>query len=195
MPPSVPHLDLSHGQVLWCLAGGREAVPPLPDQVRYLRQRGIPFAPSELGQGRGVRLSYGFYHFIEVGIAYEGLRLRIPPRYLAVLVDDRVRYRNLYREAYRQLAENPALLEAPAGRSRAMFGEEFYLRLHDRYSDTPGQITPVFEAGSSTARKFGDWVEQYEGQPDRDVIPLKARMVDLLRLAPAAPQTKPGPKG
>lgn len=195
MAPSVPHLNLSHGQVLWCLAGGREASPPLPDQVRYLRQLGIPFAPSELGQGRGVRLSYGFYHLIEIGIAYDALRLRIPPRYLAILVDDRTRYRNLYREAYRQLAENPKLFEAPPGRSCSIFGEEFYLRLHDRYSDTPGEITPVFEPGSSTARKFGDWVEQYEGEADRDVIPLKTRMLELLRLAKDAPITKPGPKG
>ena len=195
MAVSVPSLDLSHGQVLWCLAGGEEPSPPLPDQVRYLRQLGIPFDESELGQGRGVRVSYGFYHLIEVGIAAKGLRLRIPPRYLAMLVEDRTRYRNLYREAYRQLAVDPETFNEPPGRSRTIYGEEFYLRLHDRYSDTPGQINPVVGVDSAMTRKFGDWVETYEGEPDRDVIALKSLMVELLRLARVAPKTKPGPKG
>ena len=195
MTASVPHLELSHGQVLWCLAGGHEPSPPLPDQVRYLRQIGIPFAESEQGKGRGVRLTYGFYHFIELGIACEALRRRVEPRYLVMLVDDRARYRHLYREAYRELAASPALLNAAVDRSSPIFAEEFYLRLHDRYSDTPGRIVPAFEAESATARKFGDWVERYEGQPDRDVIAVKGLMLKLLRLARDAPVTRPGPKG
>src|SRR4249919_2094262 len=111
MAPSVPPLALSHGQVLWCLAGGKEPLPPLPDQVRYLRQLLIPFEESEMGQGRGVRLSYGFYHLIEVGIAHEGLRRRIEPRLLKMLVDERAGFRRAYRDAYLQLAKHPHLFE------------------------------------------------------------------------------------
>lgn len=194
MAIQVPVLTLSHGQVLWCLAGGRPASPPLPDQVRYLRQLGIPFDEAEVGQGRGNRLSYGFYELMELGMATEALRLRIPPRYLAAFSEDRKRYRHLYREAYSELAVRPAIFDSTE-RSRPMLEEEFYLRLHDRYSDTPGVIRPVFEANSDTGRKFGDWIEIYENEPPRDVIPVKAFMVVWLRLARVAPETSPGPKG
>jgi hypothetical protein len=191
MASSVPHLALSHGQVLWCLAGGKEPVPPLPDQVRYLRQLGIPFDESEMGQGRGVRLSYGFSHLIELGIAHEGLRRRIQTRFLKMLADERTGYRRLYREAYRELAPHPHLFEGNP-RSIPIFDDEFFLRLHDRYSDAPGKITV---AAVGPGRSPGDLVETYEGEEDRDVIALKALMVRLLSLAKIAPVTRPGPKG
>jgi len=194
MAESAPHLALSHGQVLWCLAGGKEPSPPLPDQVRYLRQRGIPFQESELGQGRGVRMKYGFYHFIELGIAHEGLKRRIQPRFLTMLVDDRARYRHTYREAYLELAKHPNLFEGNP-RSRSLFADDFFIRLHDRYSDTPGEITVVMQPEAGSGRRVGDLVESYEGEGDRDVIALKSLMLRLLGLARIAPVTRPGPKG
>lgn len=191
MPKPPLQLALSHGQVAWCLARGVEPSQLLLDQLRYLRQLGIPFEPKELGQGRGVRVTYGFYHFVEVGVAFEALRRRIQPRFLSVLVEDRARYRNLYDEAYRQIIKS---LERDE-KGIPIFEDEFYLRLHDRYSDTPGRIVPAMEKGDASARKFGDWVEQIEGQPDRDVIALKSLMAVLLRLAQHAPRTRTGPKG
>lgn len=191
MTLSVPQLALSHGQVLWCLAGGKKPSPPLPEQVRYLRQLGIPFDGSEMGQGRGVRLSYGFYHLIEVGIAHEGLRRRIQPRFLTMLVDERASYRRVYRAAYLELAPHPHLFEGNP-RSIPIFEDEFFLRLHDRYSDAPGKITV---AAVGAGRIPGDLIETYEGEEDRDVIALKSLMVRLLSLAKIAPVTRPGPKG
>src|SRR5688572_14464389 len=152
MTSSVPHLNLSHGQVLWCLAGGREASPPLPDQVRYLRQLGIPFAPSELGQGRGVRISYGFYHFIELGIAYEGLRRRIEPRFLKRLASDRVRHRQSYRAAYIELAAHPEIFEGDP-RERTLVEGEYVVRLHDKFSETPGEIVFAMALSPKPGRK------------------------------------------
>lgn len=190
--PNIPsQLALSHGQVAWCLARGVEPSQLLLDQLRYLRQLGIPFESSELGQGRGVRVTYDFYHFVEVGVAYEMLRLRMQPRFLLMLVEDRARYRNLYDEAYRQITKS---LEKDE-KGTPIFAEEFYLRFHDRNSDTPGLIVPVVKKGAASARKFGDWVEQVVGEPDRDVIALKSLMFVLLRLAQHAPRTRTGPKG
>lgn len=194
MAPLVPPLALSHGQVLWCLAGGHPPEPPLPDQVRYLRQLGIPFDASELGQGRGIRLAYGFYHFIELGVAFEGLRRRIQPRFLTMLAEDRTRYRNVYREAYRELAPHPQLFEGDA-RSVPIFQGEFFIRLHDRYSDTPGEITMVVTPAKGSGQRQGDLIEIYPGEGVRDVIALKALIVRLLKLAKIAPATRPGPKG
>lgn len=194
MSLSIPHLALSHGQVLWCLAGGKEPSPPLPDQVRYLRQLGVPFDDSEVGKGRGVRLSYGFYHLIELGVAHEGLRRRIQPRFLTMLVDERAGYRRLYREAYLEIAPHPHLFEGDP-RSIPMFADEFFLRLHDRYSDTPGEITVVVQPKRGSGRSAGDLVETYVGEEERDVIALKSLMLRLLSLARIAPVTRPGPKG
>lgn len=194
MSPSVPHLALSHGQVLWCLAGGKEPSPPLPHQVRYLRQLGIPFNESEMGRGRGIRLSYGFYHLVELGVAHEGIRRRIQPRFLTMLVDERVEYRRVYRDAYLELVKDPAVFERDP-RSRPLFENEFLLRLHDRYSDTPGEITVVTRPSAGSGATLGDLVESYEGEEDRVVIALKPLIVRLMRLAKIAPVTRPGPKG
>lgn len=194
MTASAPHLALSHGQVLWCLAGGKEPAPPLPDQVRYLRQLGIPFEESEMGRGRGVRLAYGFYHLIELGIAHEGLRRRIQPRFLTMLVDDRPKYRRVYRDTYLELAKKPTVFEGEP-RSRSVFDNEVLIRLHDRYSDNPGEISFVIQPPAGSGGTPGDLIELYEGEDDRVVIGLKSLIVRLLGLAKIAPVTRPGPKG
>jgi len=60
-------LSLTHGQVAWALARGQPPTALLLDQLRYLRQLGVPFSKSELGGGRGNRIHYGFDHLIELG--------------------------------------------------------------------------------------------------------------------------------
>ena len=67
MPTAVPEMSLSHGQVLWALARGRQPEATMVDEVRYLRQLGVPFRPAELGRGRGNRLRYRYEHLIEFG--------------------------------------------------------------------------------------------------------------------------------
>lgn len=186
--------SLSHGQVLWCLAGGRAPSTPLPDQVRYLRQLGIPFEASELGQGRGVRLTYGFYHYVELGVACEGLRRRVQPRFLKMLVEDRKKFRSIYRRAYLELANSPGLFEGNSG-TVPMFADDYFIRLHDRYSDTPGEINMVFESIPETGQARGDLVEDYPGDASRIVIAMKPLVVRMMRLANNAPVTRPGPQG
>jgi len=91
-------LSLTHGQVAWALARGEPPATLLIDQLRYLRQLGVPFSKSELGSGRGNRIRYGFNHLIELGVALFGLQRGLAPREVAgILVDHRAELRRCYR--------------------------------------------------------------------------------------------------
>ena len=188
----LPQLALTHGQVMWCLAGGREPKPPLPHQVRYLRQLGIPFDESEKGQGKGVRLTYNFYEFIELGIAQEALRRGAAPRCLTMFVDDRKRFKNAYRQAYAELA-GPSLYEGDP-RTRSGYESEYLIRVRDRFSSKAGEIYLSRQPEGDLEWRFGDLVELFEGE-ELIVIQLKSLMASLLGLAAIAPDIKPGRKG
>jgi hypothetical protein len=187
----VPRLSLSHGQVLWCLAGGNEPLPLLRDQVRYLRQRGIPFMESEQGKGRGVRISYNFYQFIEVGVAYNLLRQRIEPRLLENLIEERTLYRNAYRQAYLEL--EPALFEDDP-RLLSMLQNELTISLYDRYSKSPGKIEMSLDPSNLGEHPFGGLFELHSDGSRTAVIALKSLVLSLIKLARIAPMTRPGPR-
>src|SRR5215831_12019840 len=92
----IPALDLSltHGQVAWVLGRGQPPSAQLHDQLRYLRQLGVPFSKQELGGGRGNRIRYGLDHLIELGVALFGLQRGMTPREVAgILVDHRAELR------------------------------------------------------------------------------------------------------
>ena len=90
-------LSLTHGQVAWALARGRPPDALLIDQLRYLRQLGVPFSKSELGSGRGNRIRYGFDHLIELGVALFGLQRGMAPREVAgILVEHRAELHRCY---------------------------------------------------------------------------------------------------
>jgi len=72
-----------HGQVAWALARGQPPSEQLIDQLRYLRQLGVPFSKAELGAGSGHRIRYGFDHLIELGVAVFGLERGMRPREVA----------------------------------------------------------------------------------------------------------------
>ena len=92
-------LSLTHGQVAWALARGQPPTALLLDQLRYLRQLGVPFSKSELGGGRGNRIHYGFDHLIELGVALFGLQRGLAPREVAgILVEHRAELRRCFRD-------------------------------------------------------------------------------------------------
>jgi hypothetical protein len=193
MTTRIPTLALSHGQVLWCLAGGEEPSSQLVTRVRYLRKKlGIPFSDGELGAGRGVRILYDFYRFIEIGVAYEAMRQRIPPRLLEQLVDQRGSFHNVYRAAYAEIARHPSLFEGDP-RAFAIFEEDFLIGFSDHFSKAPGKVT-LATPDPSKGRRFGDLIEEDELGEGTAVIQLKSLMLRLLMLADAAPATRPGPK-
>lgn len=193
MASHVPPLALSHGQVLWCLAGGKPPTPPMPSQMRYLRVHGIPFADAEQGGGRGIRVTYNFYQFIEVGVAYEALRQRIPPRLLEQLATDRTKFRNAYRHAYGELVASGETFEDEPF-TRTWYDPDFFIRLRDQYSQEAGTIT-MASAENNRHYRFGDLIETTQDGQRLVVIPLKSVMLSLLKLAKIAPATRPGPKG
>ena len=92
-------LSLTHGQVAWALARGQQPTAIQIDQLRYLRQLGVPFSKHELGGGSGNRIRYGFDHLIELGVALFGLQRGMAPREMAgILVEHRAELRRCYRD-------------------------------------------------------------------------------------------------
>src|SRR6266446_919741 len=130
-------LSLTHGQVAWTLSRGLPPSQQLLDQLRYLRQLGVPFTKGELGSGRGNRIRYGFDHLIELGVAVFGLQRGMAPREVAaIVVNHRDEFRRRYRETLAALP--PAKFEADWVKSRGalvpLMRDEVFLRMHDRYS-------------------------------------------------------------
>ena len=51
--------SLTLGQVAWALARGQRPSDQLIDQLRYLRQLGVPFSKAELGAGAAIASATG----------------------------------------------------------------------------------------------------------------------------------------
>jgi hypothetical protein len=189
-------LSLTHGQVAWALARGQPPSAQLIDQLRYLRQLGVPFSKAELGGGSGHRLGYGFNHLIELGVAVFGLERGMRPREIArILVDHRAELRRCYRDTLAALPESA--FEAEWVKSRGVvvpIMNDRLLRLHDRYSERPGSFELV--PGDSLAAFFQlhTVTERYPGGQVRTLLPLTRLVIELVAWAREAPEIKPGPK-
>jgi hypothetical protein len=189
-------LSLTHGQVAWALARGRQPTALLLDQLRYLRQLGVPFSRHELGGGRGNRIRYGFDHLIELGVALFGLQRGMAPREMAgILVEHRAELRRCYRDI---LAALPAsAFEAEWVKSRGAvvpIMNETFLRLHDRYSERPGSCELVPGDPFDLLRQFATVTERYPGDELRTLLPLTRLVIELVAWAREAPEIKPGRK-
>jgi hypothetical protein len=187
-------LRLTHGQVDWALARGQPPSAQLLDQLRYLRQLGVPFSKPELGGGRGNRIHYGFDHLIELGVAVFGLQRGMAPREVArILVDHRAELRRCYRDT---LAGLPASdFEAEWVKSRGAMvpiRNEIFLRLHDRYSERPGSFQLVPGDPFALLAQFATVTEKYPGGEVRTVLPLTRLIIELVAWAREAPEIKAG---
>jgi hypothetical protein len=193
--PDIPKFKLSHGQVAWAVSGGREPQQSTLDTLRYLRQVGVPFTDDEQGIGRGRRLAYTFNHLIECALAVYVIQRGAKPRQVApFLVGDRKTLRKLYGDTYRDLPE--AALNADwvksRGRLRPILNGEQFIRVHERYRDTGGEVEMMtMEEIVSYSASFGDRVERYR---DRvfPLVPLKRVMIEAVAWALEAPVTRPG---
>lgn len=194
-----PQLSLSRGQLAWALARGEEPSDLLLSQIRYLRQLGIPFADGERGSGRGHRITYDFHDLMETGVAFEAIRLGLPPRLLHMLIEERAKYHAFYDFAYGELPE--AAWQSSWIRSKGkevpfLLKDELLIRMQGRFDDAPGKVTmtgldPDAPLGDLP---FGTLVEEIPGQEPRVVIPVKRLMLELVTYAKEAPATRPGPK-
>jgi hypothetical protein len=196
MATATPLLNLSHGQVLWALARGTRPQRQLIDQVRYLRLLGVPFRKTELGAGRGNRVRYRYEHLVELGVGVWALERGMKPQEVArFLVEQRKFLRSLYAKAFTDQPEKA--IEQPWVKSRgrlvAIIGDELFLRLHDRYSDTPGKIELLEQDEISSLADFFLLAEKYPGEKARTLLPLTRLALELAAWAREAPELKPGP--
>jgi hypothetical protein len=189
-------LSLTHGQVAWVLSRGLSPTPLLLDQLRYLRQLGVPFSKQELGGGRGNPIRYGFDHLIELGVALFGLQRGMAPReVVGIVVDHRAELRRCYRDT---LAALPAsALEAEWVKSRGAvvpIMDEIFLRLGDRYSERQGTFELVPGDAFAALVQLKTVTEKYPGGEVRTLLPLTRLVLELVAWAREAPEIKPGRK-
>ena len=201
MNAHIPPLALTHGQAVWTLCLGTLPAAPqrqlVLDELRYLRQLGIPFDERTRGEGRGHRLRYHYEELVELSVALYALRRGVRPKDIrACLVRQRTQLHPLYRQA---LEEQPnQALEASWVKSRGQIipclSTQLFLRLHNRYSDTPGTFDVI---GPDHAQGFGDLFGMRElfadGTP-QVLVPLTRLALELVAWAREAPETKPGRK-
>jgi hypothetical protein len=199
MPSRIPHLQLTHGQVAWAINHGQEPSPRLLHQLRHLRLLDIPFTQEEQNNGRGNPMRYGFDELIECGVALEAIGQGMKAIDVAgMLLKDRARMRKLYRETYH--AQPDGALTASwvksRGRIHVMQAEPVYLKMHDRYSDTPGAVEPLqVNEALAAGRSPGDMVERYPDGSSRYWIPLSRLVLELVAWAQDAPVKKAGRPG
>lgn len=203
---TVPTWQLSHGQAAWVIAHGRNPPRRVLDQLRYLRQLGVPFAEAERQPGRGNRVFYRYEEVVEMAVAIFAIRHGMRPGEAAeFLTQNREDCRKLFREALEQLAA--AALDASwiksQGREIPIMANEIFLRLHDRYSERPGAYETIMAeegAGSKAAKPdtapglesiFG-LAERYPGEESRILVPLTRIALEVAALAREVPEIRPG---
>jgi hypothetical protein len=120
MSSQISRFALTHGQVAWAISNGMPPSRHRLDELRYLRQLGIPFVKAELGGGRGNPLRYDYDHLIETGVAHFGMNRGLRPRELTILVEDRNSLRPMYRRAFREQPETAIESDWPVARDTAL---------------------------------------------------------------------------
>lgn len=198
MPQSLPDLNLTLGQVLWALGEGRDPDKLLRDQVRYLRQLGIPRKSADAAAGSGNRIRYDFHDLVELGLALTGLKLRFRPKDIKAGIDaDRERLHDAVELAWRELPEEVLEERWPKSRgtTKPILADDLYLRLHDRRSEQWGKLDMVgFDDDLTTGRQPFDAIERMPDGQILDVISLKRSIVPWVAWALEAPGIRTGPK-
>jgi hypothetical protein len=171
--------------------------PPLLDELRYLRQLGVPFTEAELGGGRGNRITYGYDHLIETGVAHFGMQRGMRPREIATyLVEHRNRLHLTYRKALREQPEGATEAEWVKSRGRLipLLEDEIFLRLPDRQSETPGKFEVLEQHELQSILQIGMLAERFPGEETRTLVPLTRLVLQLVAWAKEAPEIRPGRK-
>ena len=182
---------------LWTLNGGQPPTQLIIDQFRYLRQLGVPFEKSELGSGRGNRVQYRFDHLIESGVALYAIQHGMRPRDVSgYLIENRVPLRRFYREAFNNQPVGALNAEwvKSRGKQVPLLADELFLRLHDRFSLTPGRLDMLRSDELHVLAGFGSLVERFPAGEVRPLLPLTRLVLEIFAWALDAPTIKTGPK-
>ena len=185
-----------YGQVLWSLSHGQEPDQILKDQLRDLRQLGIPEASNTSSPGSGNRVLYDFHDLVELGIAAKGLELRFRPKdVVTAILDDRENFRKVITAAWQELPD-PALA-APWVKSRgktiAITQDEYYIRLHDRRSEHWGKLEYILPERLGHDLSPTTLEERFPDGETRSIIQLKQSMLPWVAWALEAPEPRRGP--
>jgi hypothetical protein len=167
----------------------------LRNEVRYLRQLGVPHAEEAVGEGRGNRIFYGFDELIECGVALYAMRRGIKIADAAgLLIKERATFRRLYRNAFLTQPEEALTADwvKSRGRISSFIDEECFLRVHNRYSETPGNYELVTPGNKVAGADFFNMVEKFKDDDSRVLVPLKKLVLELVAWAKAAPEIRPG---
>jgi hypothetical protein len=71
--------------------------------------------------------------------------------------------------------------------------DDLLLRLHDRFSSTPGKFEVMRQDEIQDVEGFAGMVERFSDGGSRRLIPLTHLVQRLVRLSEEAPATRPGP--
>ena len=195
----IPRLHLSLGQIAWAINLGEPAPKHLLERLNYLRQLGIPFKRDERGAGSGNRVGYGYDDLIECGVALFALENGMKPADVSkVLVGERAHSRKTYRKALQVVPDSA--LSAPWVKSRgkigALIANEIWLRLHNRYSDTPGtmEVLDPSQADPPAGASPFDPVERFADGLTFRWVPLTRLALQWTAWALEAPEIRTGPR-
>ena len=194
---TIPTLHLTHGQVAWAICDGQPPDAKTLDQLRYLRQLGVPFPASKLGVGRGNRLTYHYNELIECGVAIWALRRGVRPRQAAdFLVAERAPLRKIYRQTLRD--QDDSAIGEPWVRSRGKviptLNADNFIALYKK-GNRPGttfETMTLAEAVEFNAA-LGDMVAR-NGHDVQPLVPLGRLVIQLVTWALEAPDIKAGPR-
>jgi hypothetical protein len=190
----IPTFNLTHGQVLFALSDGRTPERQLVNQLRHLRRLNVPFPAGEV-QGQGNRVHYSFEELIETGAAVFALRNHMPPRAIAEWFDrERTTFRKTCRTAWRSLPDGSLDQVHITKRGIAVRSDEIYIRLHDRYAQSPGMFELVQARDMIDVFKNGFVGERFDDQQFRPMFALKDSMLRWVFWARKAPVIRTGPK-
>ena len=192
---SIPGLRLSLGQLLWALNRGQRAEGRLRNEVRYLRQLGVPHAEQTVAQGRGNRIYYTFEDLVEVGVALHAIRRGMKPKDAAtLLIAERKDFRKFFRDTWLQLPETALSQDwvKSRGRIATMLADEVFLRLHDRYSSKQGTYELVAPDKAVPLSDAFGLAEVFSDNEARVLVPLTKLVVELVAWAREAPEVRPG---
>lgn len=197
MPNTLPNLSLTQGQLLWALEHGQKPEKLLKDQVRYLRQLGIPKNSANQVPGSGNRVRYDFHDLVELGLGVTALQRRFKPKDIsAVLVDGREDMRRAIEMAWREMSDEQ--IRADWIKSRGTIVplrmEDFYLRLHDRRSEAWGKVDIVLPGTMNPELEVFTPIEIFDDGEVKVLFPLQTLMLPWVAWALEAPPIRTGPK-
>ena len=197
MPEALPDLNLTQGQLLWALGHGQDAKTTLKNQVRYLRQLGIPKNSAEQVAGPGNRIRYDFHDLVELGLGVTALKHRVKPKDIsAVLIDGRESMRQAIEMAWHEMSEEQ--ISASWIKSRGAIVplrmEDFLLRLHERRTEKWGKVDIVRPDQVKPGLEVFTPIEIFEDGEVKVLFPLQTLMLPWVTWALEAPPIRTGPK-